>query len=113
MTIYHSHEVAEFPAGKVDGGDHPGSLINKKYRPAKDADGEHWGKPHAEVQYDGNEFFCRVSAGGRDWCFRGLSVDALCAQVERFFGARGRVKFKLSKAADLARFGENKAIGRL
>ena len=41
MSVYHSQfrgEIANFPGGKVDGGDYPGDLVNKTYP----ADHEFW-----------------------------------------------------------------------
>jgi hypothetical protein len=115
ISYYYRREMAT--PDKVDGGDNPGELINKKSKPYKDSDdGSHYGKPEAVIMYDGNngEFYCRIDIQGRPWNFRALSVEALRSQVERFFAAdRARIKFKLSRAADLARFGEHAAIGRL
>jgi hypothetical protein len=114
MISYYRSEIAEPAAGKNDG-DENWDITNKKYRPDKDADdGGHYGKPVGVVTYQDGEFQCRITAQGRDWHFRALELGTLQDQVRRFFGAeRGKIVFRLDRAADLARFGEHNAIARL
>jgi hypothetical protein len=110
-----SHRVGPVIIDKVNGDDYPGDLANRPYAAFKEPDGEHKGAVVGTVEYDGGgEFHVRLDVAGRSWCFRALSVQALRDQVYRFFpGDRGRITLRLSRAADLARFGEHAAIGRL
>jgi hypothetical protein len=117
MATYHSPYRGEMGApDKVTGNsDFPGDLVSHPYAAAKEPDGMHKGKPEAMIAYDGNEFFCRVDdLQGRSWNFRGLSVGALKSQIERVFpDSRGRLRFRLSSAAHLAKDGEKFAIAKV
>jgi hypothetical protein len=111
--ISYRGDLAVPAAGKNDGNEN-WDITNHPYTAAKQPDGEHKGAVVGTVEYDGSEFHVRLEVGGRAWCFRALSIQALRDQVYRFFSAdRGRIKLKLSRAADLARYGEHAAIGRL
>jgi hypothetical protein len=114
MISYYRGQIAEPAAGKNNGDEYQ-DLVSHKYPAYKEPDGEHKGAVVVTVEYDGGgEFHVRLEVGGRAWCFRALSIQSLRDQVYRFFSAdRGRIKLKLSRAADLAQFGEANAIGRL
>ena len=112
MSYY--YRAAPAVIDKVDGNEnqsfehHPA----KVYKDATDFD--HEGKPLGVITYQDGELHCRITAQNRDWHFRGLELGTLQDQVRKFFGvARGRIKFRLDRAADLARHGEHNAIGRL
>ena len=118
MSVYHSQfrgDIATFPAGKVTGGDDfPGDLSNHPYVADHESGDGHKGKPIGVISYQDGEFHCRVTAQNRDWHFRGLELSAVQDRVRQFFGvARGRITFKLDRAANLARYGEKSAIARL
>jgi hypothetical protein len=115
MNYSRRGDFADFPGGKANGNEFPGDLVNKKYKAAHESGDPHQGAVEGVVEYDGGgEFHVRLDVAGRSWCFRALSVQALRDQVYRFFpGDRGRITLRLSRAADLARFGEANAIGRL
>jgi hypothetical protein len=109
MTIYHRGEIAEFPAGKNDGNENQ-DLAGRPAKVFKDSDdGSHHGHPLGLVTYQDGEFHCRITAQNRDWFFRALDLDSLTANVKRFFGA-GRIRFKLDRAAWLAKDGERSAL---
>jgi hypothetical protein len=106
-------EIAEHAAGKNDGGDN-WDISNHPYQAAHESGDPHKGAVTGTIEYDGSEFHVRLEVGGRAWCFRALSIQALRDQVYRFFpGDRGRIKLTLSKTANLARYGEDAAIGLL
>ena len=117
MATFHSQyfrgEIAT-PDKVTGNSDFPADIVSKKYKAAHESGDPHEGAIVGTIQYDGSEFHVRVFVGGRDWCFRALSIEALRDQIHRFFpGDRQRIRLTLSQRADLARFGEHAAIGRL
>jgi hypothetical protein len=108
-----SYRVGPAIIDKNDGGDNS-DISNHPYKAAYESGDGHKGKPVGVVSYAGGEFICRITAQNRDWHFRALELGTLQDQVRRFFAAsRGQIVFRLDRAADLARFGEHAAIGRL
>jgi hypothetical protein len=109
-----SYRVGPAVIDKNDGNENQ-NLTNYPAKVDKDSDdGEHKGATTGTIEYFDGEFHVRLEVGGRDWHFRALTVETLRENVFRFFSAdRGRIKLKLSRAADLARYGEHAAIGRL
>jgi hypothetical protein len=115
MSSFYRGDLAVPAAGKVNGDDYQSDLVNKKYKAAKDADdGSHHGHPVGVVTYQDGEFHIRVTVQGKDWHFRALDLDTVQSCALRFFGAaRGKINFRLDRAAWLAKDGERAAIARL
>ena len=106
---YH-YRAAPAVIHKNDGNENQ-DVTNYPYTAAKEPDGDHKGKPVGVVSYSGGEFHCRVSVGQRDFYFRALELAGLKDQVCRHFNAaKGKIRFKLDRAADLARDGERAAL---
>jgi hypothetical protein len=110
---YRGGELAVPAAGKNDGNEN-WDISHHPYTAAHESGDPHQGKPVGTVTYADGEFICRISAQNRDWFFRAMTLNTLTDSVRRFFGVgRGKIKFRLDRAADLARFGEAGALGRL
>jgi len=76
-------EIAEYD--KVDGNENPDKI-----------------RPYAvKIEFDGSEFFCRVSVRGKDFFFRGLSLRELKRQVSLCF-PDARFAYSFSRSAELA-----------
>jgi hypothetical protein len=108
---YYRGDFASLDDKVTGNSDFPSDLVNHPYAAAKQPDGEHLGHPVGVVTYQDGEFHCRITAQNRDWHFRGLGLDLVQDQVRRFFAAeRGRITFKLDRAAWLAADGEPGAL---
>jgi hypothetical protein len=105
---------AEMATPDKNTGNEDQDLTSHPYKAVYESGDPHKGAITGTVEYFDGEFIVRLSVGGRDWNFRALDLGTLRDQVNRFFAAeRGRIKLKLSKTADLARYGEHAAIARL
>jgi hypothetical protein len=108
MTSYYRGEMA---TPDKNTGNEDQDFTNHPYKAAYESGDGHKGKPVGNVSYADGEFICRITAQNRDWHFRALDLTTLQDQVRRFFSAeRGRIRFKLDRAAWLAKDGEPGAL---